>query len=71
MEIGIQHFEVLVSEDNDLSEIETANVSVVEETDRASNPWFGYIGLGIILVSMVVGLIGVVLAVFFFIRWTQ
>lgn len=60
-----------MSEDNDLSEIETANVPVGEETDSASNPWFGYIGLGIIIVSMVVGLVGVVVAVFFFIRWTQ
>jgi hypothetical protein len=36
-----------------------------------SSPWFGYIGIGIALVSMLLGLVGVVAAVIYFISWTQ
>ena len=36
-----------------------------------TSPWFGYIGIGIALVAMVIGLIGVVAAVIYFIGWTQ
>lgn len=34
-------------------------------------PWFGYIGLGIALVSLLIGIAGVVFAVFWFIGWTR
>jgi hypothetical protein len=36
-----------------------------------SAPWFGYIGMGIALVAMLLGLAGVVAAVLLFIGWTQ
>lgn len=36
-----------------------------------SAPWFGYIGFGIALIAMLIGLVGVVAAVFYFISWTQ
>ncbi|HSZ54832.1 MAG TPA: hypothetical protein VK797_04180 [Tepidisphaeraceae bacterium] len=36
-----------------------------------SSPWFGYIGIGIALVAMLIGLAGVVVAIFVFIGWTQ
>jgi hypothetical protein len=36
-----------------------------------SSPWFGYIGVGIALVAMLIGLAGVVAAVIYFISWTQ
>ena len=65
MAVGIQLFEVIVTGDNNLNEPEDTNVSVEEDDDSKSNPWFGYIGLGIALLSMVIGLIGVVAAVFF------
>jgi hypothetical protein len=42
------------------------------EGDRDNtSPWFGYIGLGIALVAMLIGLAGVVAAIFLFIGWTQ
>jgi hypothetical protein len=34
-------------------------------------PWFGYIGLGIALVSMLLGIAAIVFAVFWFIGWTR
>jgi hypothetical protein len=40
------------------------------QTDT-STPWFGYIGIGIALVAMVLGLVGVVAGVVLFISWTQ
>ena len=61
--------EVNVTEDNDLNERESADAPIDVESN--SNPWFGYIGLGIAMVSMVIGLAGIVAAVFFFFRWTQ
>lgn len=39
---------------------------------RADAPsWFGYIGLGIALASLLIGVAGMVLAVFWFIGWTR
>ena len=50
-------------------EYESAPVDVPAADASAS--WFGYIGAGIVIFSMIIGLVGVVVAVLLFIRWTQ
>ena len=42
-----------------------------EPSADTSAPWFGYIGLGIAIVAMLLGLASVVVAVLVFIGWTQ
>ena len=36
-----------------------------------ATPWFGYIGLGIALVSMLLGIAAVIFAIFWFVGWTR
>ena len=38
---------------------------------REPAPWFGYIGLAIAVVSMLIGLAGLVVGVIYFIGWTR
>ena len=36
-----------------------------------ATPWFGYIGIGIAIAAMLVGFIGMVLFILYFIGWSQ
>ena len=66
----------------DATIVEAADAETIEYRSPASppesdakrdsnSPWFGFIGLGIALVAMLIGLIGVVAGVIYFIGWTQ
>lgn len=61
----------------DSTPAEVTSSQPLEHQTRASRPapegapWFGYIGLGIALVSMLLGVAAVVFAVFWFIGWTR
>ena len=46
----------------------TSGPAAPQNSPAASAPWFGYIGLGITLVAMAVGLAAVVIAVLYFLH---
>ena len=48
----------------------TAAPASEDQRDNTS-PWFGYIGIGIALVAMLLGMAGVIAVVVYFIGWTQ
>lgn len=55
----------------DGSPLEYQTPSPANQSAPEGTPWFGYIGVGIALVSMLLGIAAVVFAVFWFIGWTR